>query len=97
MQFTIRHQFCYHQKGSSILRNRRPMTPDLRGLGRQGTDTILGTYMLMRSMQGLMQASEQHGFEGEGFSYLKSPIWWGGVVTRTEIINIQIGPPSWKR
>ncbi|KAJ5649080.1 uncharacterized protein N7484_002803 [Penicillium longicatenatum] len=31
--------------------------------------------------RGLMQASEQHGFEGEGFSYLKSPIWWGGVVT----------------
>lgn len=31
-----------------------------------------------------MQASERHGFEGEGFSYLKSPVWWGGVVTRTE-------------
>lgn len=29
-----------------------------------------------------MHASERHGFEGEGFSYLKSPIWWGGVVTR---------------
>ncbi|KAJ5682818.1 magnesium transporter NIPA5 [Penicillium macrosclerotiorum] len=29
---------------------------------------------------GLMHASEQHGFEGEGFSYLKSPIWWGGIV-----------------
>ena len=28
-----------------------------------------------------MQASERHGFEGEGFSYLKSPVWWGGVVT----------------
>jgi hypothetical protein len=53
--------------------------------------------MLMRSMQGLMQASEQHGFEGEGFSYLKSPIWWGGVVTRTGITNMQIGPLSWNR
>lgn len=29
-----------------------------------------------------MHASERHGFEGEGFSYLKSPIWWGGVITR---------------
>ncbi|KAJ5088712.1 hypothetical protein N7456_012328 [Penicillium angulare] len=29
---------------------------------------------------GLMHASEQHGFEGEGFSYLKSPIWWAGVI-----------------
>lgn len=38
--------------------------------------------MLMGLSQGLMHASEQHGFEGEGFSYLKSPIWWGGVVTR---------------
>lgn len=28
-----------------------------------------------------MHASERHGFEGEGFSYLKSPIWWGGVTT----------------
>ncbi|KAH8434233.1 DUF803 domain membrane protein [Aspergillus melleus] len=27
-----------------------------------------------------MQASERHGFEGEGFSYLKSPIWWSGVI-----------------
>lgn len=30
-----------------------------------------------------MQASERHGFEGEGFSYLKSPVWWGGVITCT--------------
>lgn len=35
--------------------------------------------------QGLMQASERHGFEGEGFSYLKSPVWWGGILTRTGI------------
>lgn len=48
-------------------------------------------------MQGLMHASEQHGFEGEGFSYLKSPIWWGGVVTRTVITNIRTGPRSWNR
>ena len=33
-----------------------------------------------------MQASERHGFEGEGFSYLKSPIWWGGVITRTGVV-----------
>jgi hypothetical protein len=31
--------------------------------------------------QGLLHASERHGFEGEGFSYLKSPIWWAGVIT----------------
>lgn len=33
-----------------------------------------------------MQASERHGFEGEGFSYLKSPVWWGGVITCTGIL-----------
>lgn len=38
----------------------------------------------MGRAQGLIHASERHGFEGEGFSYLKSPIWWGGVVTCTE-------------
>lgn len=45
--------------------------------------------------QGLMQASERHGFEGEGFSYLKSPVWWGGIVTRTGIprpsLNVATG------
>ncbi|EEQ89688.2 uncharacterized protein BDCG_04808 [Blastomyces dermatitidis ER-3] len=31
--------------------------------------------------KGLMDASSRHGFEGDGFSYLKSPIWWGGIIT----------------
>ncbi|KAI9726525.1 MAG: hypothetical protein M1828_001347 [Chrysothrix sp. TS-e1954] len=31
--------------------------------------------------KGLNQASERHGFEGDGFSYLKSATWWGGLVT----------------
>ncbi|GAB7348796.1 hypothetical protein MBLNU459_g7516t3 [Dothideomycetes sp. NU459] len=30
---------------------------------------------------GLIQAADRHGFEGEGFQYLKSPIWWGGIIT----------------
>ncbi|RAO66252.1 uncharacterized protein BHQ10_002264 [Talaromyces amestolkiae] len=30
---------------------------------------------------GLLHASETHGFEGEGFSYLRSPIWWAGIAT----------------
>jgi hypothetical protein len=34
-------------------------------------------------LQGLNHASERHGFEGEGFSYLKSPVWWAGVSLRT--------------
>jgi len=28
-----------------------------------------------------MDASERHGFEGDGFAYLRSPTWWGGIVT----------------
>ncbi|KAI4174009.1 MAG: hypothetical protein LQ343_002572 [Gyalolechia ehrenbergii] len=31
--------------------------------------------------KGLMEASERHGFEGDGFAYFKSPTWWGGIVT----------------
>ncbi|KAJ5259447.1 magnesium transporter NIPA5 [Penicillium angulare] len=39
----------------------------------------IGTSFVI-TKKGLMHASEQHGFEGEGFSYLKSPIWWAGVI-----------------
>jgi hypothetical protein len=27
-----------------------------------------------------MDAGERQGFEGDGFSYLKNPIWWGGII-----------------
>lgn len=30
-----------------------------------------------------MDAEERHGFEGDGFTYLRSPIWWGGIVACT--------------
>ncbi|KAK4639264.1 hypothetical protein QC762_706720 [Podospora pseudocomata] len=30
--------------------------------------------------KGLMQAEERHGFEGDGFVYLKNPMWWAGIV-----------------
>jgi len=32
-----------------------------------------------------MDAEERHGFEGDGFSYLKSPIWWAGIVSRMRL------------
>ncbi|KAL2853400.1 magnesium transporter NIPA-domain-containing protein [Aspergillus pseudoustus] len=38
----------------------------------------IGTSFVITKM-GLNHASERHGFEGEGFSYLKSPTWWAGV------------------
>lgn len=31
--------------------------------------------------KGLNAAAERHGFEGDGFAYLRNPIWWGGIVT----------------
>ena len=40
----------------------------------------IGTSFVI-TKKGLLEASERHGFEGEGFAYLKSPIWWGGIVT----------------
>jgi drug/metabolite transporter (DMT)-like permease len=40
----------------------------------------IGTSFVI-TKKGLLHASERHGFEGEGFSYLRSPIWWGGIST----------------
>ena len=40
----------------------------------------IGTSFVI-TKKGLLEASERHGFEGEGFAYLKSPTWWGGIVT----------------
>ncbi|KAF2756843.1 DUF803-domain-containing protein [Pseudovirgaria hyperparasitica] len=46
---------------------------------------ILGTVCIGASFvitkKGLMQASERHGFEGDGFTYLKNATWWGGIIT----------------
>lgn len=38
----------------------------------------IGTSFVITKI-GLNHATERHGFEGEGFSYLKSPTWWAGV------------------
>lgn len=39
----------------------------------------IGTSFVI-TKKGLMDAEERHGFEGDGFTYLKSPIWWAGIV-----------------
>ncbi|KFY06690.1 hypothetical protein V492_07834 [Pseudogymnoascus sp. VKM F-4246] len=41
---------------------------------------MIGTSFVITKM-GLMHAEEHLGFEGEGFTYLKSPIWWAGIIT----------------
>ncbi|KAL7267204.1 hypothetical protein RUND412_010220, partial [Rhizina undulata] len=30
---------------------------------------------------GLIDTADRHGFEGQGFTYLKNPIWWAGMIT----------------
>lgn len=45
------------------------------------TSTLaIGTSFVI-TKKGLLEASKRHGFEGDGFAYLKSPMWWGGIVT----------------
>ncbi len=36
----------------------------------------IGTSFVI-TKKGLLEASERHGFEGDGFAYLRSPTWWG--------------------
>lgn len=59
------------------------------GLALAVTSTLaIGSSFVITKM-GLNHASKLHGFEGEGFSYLKSPIWWSGIITMVigEIAN----------
>ncbi|EKD20201.1 uncharacterized protein L3040_007199 [Drepanopeziza brunnea f. sp. 'multigermtubi'] len=50
------------------------------GLALAVTSTLaIGTSFVI-TKKGLIDAEERHGFEGDGFSYLKSPIWWAGIL-----------------
>ncbi|KAK6822587.1 magnesium transporter NIPA-domain-containing protein [Apiospora arundinis] len=40
----------------------------------------IGTSFVI-TKKGLMQTSERHGFEGEGFVYLRNPVWWAGILS----------------
>ncbi|KAH8757640.1 magnesium transporter NIPA-domain-containing protein [Diaporthe sp. PMI_573] len=40
----------------------------------------IGTSFVI-TKKGLNQAGETHGFEGEGFVYLRNPLWWAGICT----------------
>ncbi|CAG9996604.1 unnamed protein product [Clonostachys byssicola] len=39
----------------------------------------IGTSFVI-TKKGLIQAEERHGFEGDGFVYLKNPMWWAGIL-----------------
>ena len=43
------------------------------------SNLIVGSSFVI-TKKGLIVASERHGFEGDGFSYLKQPIWWSGMI-----------------
>ncbi|KAK7204441.1 magnesium transporter NIPA-domain-containing protein [Myxozyma melibiosi] len=51
------------------------------GLGLAISSSLaIGTSFII-TKKGLMDASNKHGFEGDGYQYLKNPIWWAGMVT----------------
>ncbi|KAM3503215.1 hypothetical protein MY10362_004341 [Beauveria mimosiformis] len=40
----------------------------------------IGTSFVI-TKKGLIQAGELHGFEGDGYVYLRNPLWWAGIAT----------------
>ncbi|KAJ1335439.1 hypothetical protein MN608_02176 [Microdochium nivale] len=59
------------------------------GLGLAMSSSLaIGTSFVI-TKKGLIQAEEKHGFSGDGYVYLKSPIWWAGIITMVvgEICN----------
>ncbi|KAH8653360.1 magnesium transporter NIPA-domain-containing protein [Xylariales sp. PMI_506] len=40
----------------------------------------IGTSFVI-TKKGLMQSNEMHGFEGDGFVYLRNPTWWAGILS----------------
>lgn len=51
------------------------------GLALAMTSSLaIGTSFVI-TKKGLIQAEERHGFEGDGFVYLRNPLWWAGIFT----------------
>jgi magnesium transporter len=51
------------------------------GLGLAIVSTMaIGTSFVI-TKKGLNDAADKHGFEGDGFAYLKTPLWWAGIST----------------
>jgi hypothetical protein len=38
--------------------------------------------------KGLNASMEKHGFDGDGFGYLRNPTWWAGITTSERILDI---------
>jgi uncharacterized membrane protein len=52
------------------------------------SSAAIGTSFII-TKKGLMDASDKHGFAGDNFTYLRSPLWWAGMLTMAlgEIAN----------
>lgn len=51
------------------------------GLALAITSTLaIGTSFVI-TKKGLNDAADKHGFEGDGFAYLKTPLWWAGIAS----------------
>lgn len=51
------------------------------GLALAITSTLaIGTSFVI-TKKGLNDAADKHGFEGDGFAYLKTPLWWAGITS----------------
>lgn len=49
------------------------------GLALACTSSLaIGTSFVI-TKKGLNDAADKHGFEGDGFEYLRNPIWWAGI------------------
>ncbi|KAA8894629.1 DUF803 domain membrane protein [Sphaerosporella brunnea] len=58
-----------------------PLEDKYIGLGLAITSSIaIGTSFIL-TKRGLIQTADRTGFEGDGYSYLKNPVWWAGMVT----------------
>ena len=51
------------------------------GLALAVTSTLGIGASFVITKKGLNAAAQEHGFEGDGYAYLKNPIWWGGIIT----------------
>ncbi|ANB15347.1 hypothetical protein AWJ20_2974 [Sugiyamaella lignohabitans] len=51
------------------------------GLGLAISSSLaIGTSFII-TKKGLISASSNHGFDGDGYQYLKNPVWWAGMLT----------------
>lgn len=51
------------------------------GLALAVTSTLGIGASFVITKKGLNATAERHGFEGDGFAYLKNPIWWAGILS----------------